>query len=41
MSTLHKQLARIGLFYLEEAILDILHEARSGDDEWLLPADIS
>ena len=45
MPTLHglepEQLARIGIFYLEEAVLDVLHEARHGDDEWLLPADIS
>ena len=45
MGSLHglepKQLARIGIFYLEEAVLDILHEARHSDDEWLLPANIS
>ena len=34
-----KQLARIGIFYLEEAVLDVLFEAKY-KQEWLQPADI-
>ena len=34
-----KQLARIGIFYLEEAVLDVLLEAKH-KQEWLKPADI-
>ena len=44
MGNLHglepEQLARIGIFYLEEAVLDILHEARHSE-EWLEPKEIS
>ena len=43
MPTLHglepEQLARIGIFYLEEAVLDVLFEAKY-KQEWLQPADI-
>ena len=35
-----EQLAQIGIFYLKEAVLDALHEARYGK-EWLLPSEIS
>lgn len=38
------QLARIGMFYLEEAVLDVLHEAAHSNDEknvWLPTAKIS
>ena len=40
----YDQLARIGIFYLEEAVLDVLHEAAHSDDEkelWLPTAKIS
>ena len=44
MPTLHglepEQLARIGIFYLEEAVLDVLHEARHSEG-WLEPKEIS
>ena len=44
MRSLHglepEQLARIGIFYLEEAVLDVLHEARHSE-EWLSPSEIS
>ncbi len=37
-----RQLARIGMFYLEEAILDVLLEAIYGADEsWVSPLRIS
>lgn len=39
-----EQLARIGVFYLEEAVLDVLHETVRGDNDqgtWLPPAKIS
>ena len=35
-----KQLARIGIFYLEEAVLDVLLEAKY-EQEYLQPAEIS
>ena len=35
-----EQLARIGMFYLEEAILDVLHAAKH-NQEWLPPTEIS
>lgn len=48
MSRLHglqpEQLARIGMFYLEEAVLDVLYEAVHGDydqETWLPTAKIS
>ena len=39
-----EQLARIGMFYLEEAVLDVLYEAVHGDNDsktWLTIAKIS
>ncbi len=45
MANLHglqpKQLARIGMFYLEEAILDVLFEAEMGNRQGLGPTEIS
>ena len=35
-----EQLARIGIFYLEEALLDVLYAAKH-NQEWLPPAEIS
>ena len=44
MESLHnlepEQPARIGISYLEEAVLDVLHEARH-TEEWLAPKEIS
>lgn len=39
-----EQLARMGLFYLEKAVLDVLHEVVHGEaapTPWLTPAKIS
>lgn len=48
MARLHglqpEQLARIGMFYFEEAVLDALYEARRNEEEeeqWLEPKQIS
>ena len=34
-----EQLARIGIFYLEEAVLDVLHGAKH-NEEWLMTVEI-
>ena len=45
MARLHdlqpEQLARIGMFYLEEAVLDVLHEADMDKQQGLGPTEIS
>ena len=45
MPTLHElepeQLARIGVFYLEEAVLDVLYKVRRDGGGWILPSKVS